>query len=237
MNHTVYLKLSQITELTHKDVVLKDVAQVYCDDQNVMNKCNSMKVMTVKVDAKRRYIMSALDVINKLKQLDSTIDVNNVGETDFIIAYKPPSPPAYIWQWTKTIFVCLVCFFGAAFAIMTFNNDVSVTDVFSEVFKLVMGYESGGSIMTFNNDVSVTDVFSEVFSLVMGYESGGFTVLEISYSVGLAVGIIGFFNHFAAIKLNTDPTPLEVEMRLYEDNISKTLIANDGRKESKIDIT
>ena len=39
MNHTVYLKLSQITELTHKDVVLKDVAQVYCDDQNVMNKC------------------------------------------------------------------------------------------------------------------------------------------------------------------------------------------------------
>ena len=205
MNHTVYLKLSQITELTHKDVVLKDVAQVYCDDQNVMNKCNSMKVMTVKVDAKRRYIMSALDVINKLKQLDSTIDVNNVGETDFIIAYKPPSPPAYIWQWTKTVFVCLVCFFGAAFAIMTFNNDVSVTDV-----------------------------FSEVFSLVMGYESGGFTVLEISYSVGLAVGIIGFFNHFAAI---TDPTPLEVEMRLYEDNISKTLIANDGRKESKIDIT
>ena len=160
MNHTVYLKLNQITELTHKDVVLKDVAQVYCDDQNVMNKCNSMKVMTVKVDAKRRYIMSALDVINKLKQLDSTIDVNNVGETDFIIAYKPPSPPAYIWQWTKTIFVCLVCFFGAAFAIMTFNNDVSVTDVFSEVFKLVMGYESGG-----------------------------FTVLEVSYSIGLAVGL------------------------------------------------
>lgn len=110
MNHTVYLKLSQITELTHKDVVLKDVAQVYCDDQNVMNKCNAMKVMTVKVDAKRRYIVSALDVINKLKQLDSTIDVNNVGEADFIIAYKPPSPPAYVWQWTKTVFVCLVCF-------------------------------------------------------------------------------------------------------------------------------
>lgn len=208
MNHTVYVKLNQITELTHKDIALKDVAQVYCDDQNVMNKCNAMKVMTVKVDAKRRYVMSALDVVDKLKQLDSTIDVNNVGEVDFIIAYKPPSPPAYAWQWTKTIFVCLVCFFGAAFAIMTFNNDVSVTDVFSEVFKLVMGYESGG-----------------------------FTVLEVSYSMGLAVGIIGFFNHFAAVKLNTDPTPLEVEMRLYEDNISKTLIANEGRKESEIDIT
>ena len=208
MKHTVYVKLSQITELTHKDVVLKDVAQVYCDDQNVMNKCNSMKVMTVKLDEKRRYIMSALDVTRKLIEMDSTLDVNHVGEVDFIIAYKPPAPPTYVWEWTKTIFVCGICFFGAAFAIMTFNNDVSVTDVFSEIFKLVMGYESGG-----------------------------FTVLEASYSIGLAVGIIGFFNHFASIKLNTDPTPLEVEMRLYEDNISKTLIANDGRKESKIDIT
>ena len=62
MKNTVYVKLNQITELTHKDVVLKDVAQVYCDDQNIMNKCNAMKVMTVKLDKKRRYIMSALDV-------------------------------------------------------------------------------------------------------------------------------------------------------------------------------
>lgn len=208
MKHTVYVKLNQITELTHKDVILKDVAQVYSDDQNAMDKCNSMKVMKVRLDEKRRYIMSALDVTQKLVQMDSNLDVTHVGEMDFIIAYKPPSPPSYAWQWIKTVFVCAVCFFGAAFAIMTFNNDVSVTDVFSEIYKLVMGYESGG-----------------------------FTVLEASYSVGLAVGIIGFFNHFASVKLNTDPTPLEVEMRLYEDNISKTLIAQDIRKESKVDIT
>ena len=53
---------------------------------------------------------------------------------------------------------------------------------------------------------------------------------------GLALGITVFFNHFAKWKLNTDPTPLEVEMRLYEDNISKTLIQNDGRKEQGIDV-
>ena len=62
-----------------------------------------------------------------------------------------------------------------------------------------------------------------------------FSVLEVSYCIGLALGIVVFFNHVAAKKLNTDPTPLEVEMRLYEDNISKTLIANADRKESKID--
>ena len=104
--------------------------------------------------------------------------------------------------------MCLVCFFGAAFAIMTFNNDVDVTKVFQEIYYVVTGRESDG-----------------------------FTILELSYSLGLAAGIIGFFNHFSKWKINTDPTPLEVEMRLYEDNISKTLIQNADRKESGIDVT
>lgn len=208
MKNTVYVKLNQITELTHKDVVLKDVAQVYCDDQNIMNKCNAMKVMTVKLDKKRRYIMSALDVTRKLIQMDPTLEVSHVGEVDFIIAYKPPSPPSYIWEWSKTVFVCAVCFFGAAFAIMTFNNDVNVTDVFQKVYRLITGEKPQG-----------------------------FTILELSYSVGLAGGILLFFNHFAGWKLNTDPTPLEVEMRLYEENIGKTLIQNDSRKEQEVDVS
>ena len=102
----------------------------------------------------------------------------------------------------------MVCFCGAAFAIMTFNNDASVTDVFREIYRLVLGQEAGD-----------------------------FTILELSYSIGLAAGVLLFFNHFSKWKLNTDPTPLEVEMRLYEDSISKTLIQNDGRKESGVDVT
>lgn len=204
---TVYLNLSEISEVRSKDVFLKDVAKIYCSDQAVQNKCSAMKVKTIREDKNRRYVESALDVIRKLESLDPSIQVNNVGKVDYIIDYQPPKPPRCLWQWAKTIFVCIVCFCGAAFAIMTFNNDVNVKDVFQEVYLLITGRESGG-----------------------------FTVLEFSYSVGLAVGIIAFFNHFSRWKLNTDPTPLEVEMRLYEDNISKTLIQNDGRKEQEVDV-
>ncbi len=208
MTHTVYVKLDQITEVTHKDIRLKDVAQVYCREQNIQNKCSVCKVMTVRSDEKHRYVMTALDVTKKLEALEPGIEVNHMGETDFIIAYKPPASPACGWQWCKTACICLISFFGAAFAIMTFNNDVSVSSVFDEVYRLVMGYEAAG-----------------------------FTVLEASYCVGLALGIIVFFNHISAKKVNTDPTPLEVEMRLYEENISKTLIDNAQRKEKKIDIS
>nr|WP_288830194.1 stage V sporulation protein AA [uncultured Clostridium sp.] len=206
MSKTVYLNISEITEVHHKEVQLKDVADVYCDDSAVMNKCNALRIKTIHSDRSKRYIESTLDVIKKLVEMDPAISVNNVGKVDYIIDYHKPKSPNWVWQWMKTIFVCIICFCGAAFAIMTFNNDVSVPDVFKEIYRIIMREESGG-----------------------------FTILEVSYSVGLALGIIGFFNHFAKIKINTDPTPLEVEMRLYEDNVSKTLIQNEGRKESDID--
>jgi stage V sporulation protein AA len=208
MSKTVYLNINQITEVHHKEVQLKDVADVYCDDSAIMNKCKALRIKTIHEERNKRYIESTLDVIKKLVEMDPSISVNNVGEVNYIIDYHKKKAPNWVWQWTKTIFICIICFCGASFAIMTFNNDVSVGDVFKEIYKIIMRKESSG-----------------------------FTILELSYSVGLAVGIIGFFNHFSKYKFTTDPTPIEVEMRLYEDNVSKTLIQNDGRKEQDIDVS
>ena len=78
--------------------------------------------------------------------------------------------------------------------------------------------------MTFNNEVNVTQLFAQIYELFTGQTSDGFTVLELTYSVGIGLGIIVFFNHFAGKKLTTDPTPLEVQMRTYEDNVNQTII-------------
>lgn len=203
----VYLNLREISEVHEKDVFLRDVADVYCKDPHIQNRCNLMKIRTLHSSRPRRYVCQALDVISLLESADSTIQVTNIGKVEFIIDYQPPHPPKYFSAWAKTLAVCLIAFCGSAFAIMTFNNDVNVTDVFSEVYHLVTGQEKSG-----------------------------FTVLEASYSLGLAIGILTFFNHVLRFKLNTDPTPLEVEMRLYEENICKTLIQNDSRKEQDIDV-
>lgn len=207
MSKSLYLKLNQISEVHEKDVYLKDVAELYSDDPAILAKCLALKVKKISSDRDHRYVGSVLDVIGLISKLDPSIQVENMGEQDFIIDYQKPRPPRLGWEWIKTAFVCVICFCGAAFAIMTFNNDASVTDVFREIYQMVLGHEA-----------------EKV------------TVLELSYSIGLALGVILFFNHFCAWKVNTDPTPLEVEMRLYEDNISKTVIQNDGRKESGIDV-
>lgn len=45
-----------------------------------------------------------------------------------------------------------------------------------------------------------------------------------------------FFNHFFGRNLSTDPTPLEVEMKIYEKDINTMLIESCSRKEQIIDV-
>ena len=52
----------------------------------------------------------------------------------------------------------------------------------------------------------------------------------------LAIGIILFFDHAGKIKLNDDPTPFEVQMRLYERDVNDTLMINAGRKGEEADV-
>lgn len=83
--------------------------------------------------------------------------------------------------------------------------------------------------MTFNNDVDLPKLFSQLYTQVTGQVSNGFTVLEISYSIGVGLGVLLFFNHFGRLKLTDDPTPMQVKMRLYEDDVNNTLIEEADR--------
>jgi len=49
-------------------------------------------------------------------------------------------------------------------------------------------------------------------------------LVEIPYAIGLAFGIIVFFNHFLGRRITTDLTPIEVEMPGYEKNVNDAII-------------
>lgn len=214
-SETVYLKIAQITEVYKPDVHLSDIAEVHCQNKAVEAKVKALKVTSFKVGgslmSKKRvysYVGSVIDLLKQVEDTDKNIQVNSLGEAGFVVKYRPGKGNSKAFQWLKTFVVAVIAFCGAAFAIMTFNNDASVMDVFGRIYYLVMGTQSDGV-----------------------------TVLEFSYSLGLTFGILIFFNHFATWKLTVDPTPTEVEMRMYEENTNKTLIQNDGRKEKRIDVT
>ncbi len=64
---------------------------------------------------------------------------------------------------------------------------------------------------------------------------GGLNVLEVAYSLGLALGIIVFFNHIGGRRITKDPTPIEVSMRNYEEDVNKALVDTAGREGKEVD--
>ena len=50
--------------------------------------------------------------------------------------------------------------------------------------------------------------------------------------VGVILGVLFFFNHFGHRKLTADPTPMQIQMRLYEDNVNTTIIEEADRRKN-----
>lgn len=87
--NTVYLNLREITELHKPDIQVKDVAEVYCSDAHVQNRCASLKIKTIREQKRKRYVENALNVIRIMEAADSSVTVSNVGKVEFIIDYQP----------------------------------------------------------------------------------------------------------------------------------------------------
>ncbi len=208
MSETVYLKLDKITMVKEKTVRLGQVGKLWCSNKQLEEKCSRLKIMEIKENSDQRYVMSVMKVIQLLGQMNQSIEISNLGETDFIIDYQPGQGSAKWWNWVKTLFVCLTMFIGGAFAIMTFNNDGCVSEIFQQLYLSTMGTEPEGV-----------------------------TVIDIAYSVGLPLGLLLFFNHFGKVAFSKDPTPIEVQMRTYETDVNDTLIKNASREESGIDVS
>lgn len=197
----VYIQANDHTQVTEAQVTIGDVAQVYCGDEGLAGQVAALPLMTVDLSDSRKNVVSIMAVIACIDaRLERAVMVQNVGPSDFIVSAKEKKPGG-VRSWMKVAFVTLVTFIGSIFAIMTYNEDVDVSGVFDKLY----GIMTGGQRLTPG-------------------------ILEAAYAVGVALGIIVFFNHFGKRKLTKDPTPMEIEMEKYETDIENTLIKEASRK-------
>lgn len=204
---TLYIKGDRNVEVTEPDVFLKDIVKMECADKTILPKLQALKILKIHGKKEQRFVLSVLKIIACIHEKYPGIEVQNLGETDIIITYENQKTPSIFWHGIKVTLVAAVIFAGSAFSIMAFNNDV------------------GG-----------TKLFSQIYELVMGRESSGFTILEIMYSTGLTLGILIFFNHFGKKRFTVDPTPMEVQMRIYENDIQTTLVENASRRKEEMEV-
>nr|WP_057914311.1 stage V sporulation protein AA [Peribacillus muralis] len=86
------------------------------------------------------------------------------------------------------------------------------------------------TIMNFHVDVSMGEVHQKIFTIITGKVEEKPLLIQIPYSFGLGIGMILFFNHFFKKRFNEEPSPLEVEMFNYQQDLDRYVTMNENRE-------
>ena len=190
----IYVKpVKKITVEGRREIFFKDLAEVVADTKSA-EKIKNLKILDIKAEKKTNYLVSVTDIVRAVSAKFPNDTVTNLGEMDTVVDFSPEKQKDNsLWKWLKIAFVALVLLAGSATAIMSFHADAQIPEVFKNYYKIFFGRTTEKPL-----------------------------IIDIPYSIGLAAGIMVFFNHFAGKKMTDDPTPIEVEMSLYETDVTDT---------------
>lgn len=192
----VYIKAYKKTTIYAKKIItVKDIAEVAAPS-DIGNSIEDINILEIQDNKKKNYVISIIDIIKAIHKEYPNIDVDNVGEQNSIIEYAPHETEENPFlTFLKVLSVCCILFAGGGIAIMTFHTDAALPDVLKQLYELFTGVKTNKPYW-----------------------------IQVPYSIGIAVGIIVFFNHFSSKKITDDPTPIEVEMDSYEDSVEDCII-------------
>lgn len=183
-------------------VHIKDIAEVYAE-KNLKKHIDNIKITNIKEDKNKCYLVSVIDIINSIDKALPGNTVNNVGEMDTIIEFSKQNNNNNLWLYSKLVFIALILFAGSATAIMSFHSDAQMSTVFENYYYIFFGERIENP-----------------------------AIINLPYAFGLAVGIIVFFNHLGNKKLTSDPTPIEVELSVYEDDVNTNIVDTLNKEKS-----
>ncbi|MDO5145877.1 MAG: stage V sporulation protein AA [Eubacteriales bacterium] len=204
----IYIQPEQSAYLNHTKITVKDVGSVFCEDKKVERNVGQIEIYRFREKKEGKISLSVLYLIEKILERYPGGEVRNVGEKDCVLYYKNPSEEDSMpAQKGKILFVAITCFFGMGISIMGYNNDVDMGKVLSQLYEVFLGTRPTGP-----------------------------TFVELFYSIGLTVGIFVFFKHMPGKKVTGGPTPIQVQMRLYEQDVNQTIVLDDSRKGEELDV-
>lgn len=192
----IYIKPVKKASLKEqKDVYIKDISEVYAPE-NILKRVKNIKVLEIKDNESKNHLISIIDIINAIDKAMPGHTINNVGEIDTVVEYSATKKEENkIFQNLKVFFITIILLAGSSTAIMSFHSDAQISKVLENYYYIFFNERIENPLL-----------------------------LDLPYSIGLALGIIVFFNHFSGKKITSDPTPIEVEMSSYEASVTDNII-------------
>ncbi|MBE5906399.1 MAG: hypothetical protein E7277_06340 [Lachnospiraceae bacterium] len=197
---TIYLCPKEGVVVRNPVVCVGDVVTVFCKNKAIGEKAKKIVLFDFSKETHPITAITALFILREILKKIPDADLQILGPSELVVEYVPRTPHPVL-TFLKMTFVCMVLFFGGAFSMMSFHTDVGLRSTFDRLY------------------VQLT-----------GQAKPPVTILEISYSVGVCLGILVFFNHVGKKKLTHDPTPIQVQMRQYEQNVEQVFMATSERK-------
>ncbi|MDR1703416.1 MAG: stage V sporulation protein AA [Clostridiales bacterium] len=198
----IYIKIAKKVSITAKGhITVGDVCELAAPD-NTVKRINEVKLRETAGSKKDIYVISVTEIVSAIEKALPGIVIHSVGEKDVVVEYsRDKKKDNPVFTWLKIAIIGLIFAVGASSAIMSFHNDAEIPKVLRAYNKMFTGVDDEEP-----------------------------RAVQISYSAGLALGIIIFFNHIGGKKLSCDPTPLEIEVSEYDDMVTDALISG-GKKE------
>lgn len=202
VGQTIYLRMRHRVQVLPNEIVyLADLAQIIADE-SIYNKLCKLPIYQVTAQDRNIVIVDVMKVIKNISKQFAQVEVQTIGPSQAIIEViykkKRASLPLFLLIW-------LLLFFGAAFAIMNFHEDVSMLAVHRKIYTMITGEETARPLL-----------------------------LQIPYSIGLGLGMIIFFNHVFRKRLNEEPSPLEIEMFNYQQDLDHYVAITENKESMKM---
>ena len=185
------------------DKSIVNIADIADIQTKEMIKQNIEQMPILNKTEKLHQVIAFNDIVKAIHKEYPDATVVNTGENETLVEWSDRHKEGSILTYIKIAVVCLILFVGASTAIMTFHTDSQLGTVLEKYTELFLG------------------------------EDGNKLVIQVAYSIGLTVGIVVFFNHFGGRKLTDDPTPIQVEMSLYENDVTDTVVATINKENEK----
>lgn len=89
------------------------------------------------------------------------------------------------------------------------------------------------TIMNFHYDVSMQEVQQKLHYLLTGKHNYYPLWIQIPYSIGLGLGMLLYFNHWFKKRFNEEPSPLEIEIYNYQQDLDQYVSHHENKLNDK----
>lgn len=208
---TLYIALEQSTLVASRKVHIGDISTIFCTNQDISHQVKNIEILVFPNTEQDQTVITVLKLIELINTTYKNLSVESIGNPETIVYYRNLTSSHRLSGKIKAFLLMVLAFFGTSYSIMSYNGDVGAIDLLSNLYEM------------FTGQTAVQGQTGPVLGI-------------IAYSIGLCMGMIIFFNHGINKKNTDDPTPLQVQMRLYEEDVNKAIILNSERNNRSIDV-